>query len=111
MRQCANVDDRLIVMTFKVLMVTPMVLLFEHLRLLVLSAQLHVGLYSTWWGSISNSPLVSCCLLYFVYVHLLGTLPWHNGSGTVKCIACIHLVKAGIACRDVYIITYVHTST
>ena len=59
--------DLFIVMTFKVLMVTPSVPLFEHLRLLVLSAQLHVGLNSTWWGSISNSPLVSCCLLYFVY--------------------------------------------
>ena len=68
--------DLFIVMTFKVLMVTPSVPLFEHLRLLVLSAQLHVGLNSTWWGSISNSPLVSCCLLYFVYVHLLGTLHW-----------------------------------
>ena len=71
---CENVQMVMmdLVMIFKVLVLMVMVvLLFVHLRLLVLRAQLHTGLYSTWWGSISNSPIVSCCLLYFVYFNLV----------------------------------------
>ena len=76
---CENVQMVMmdLVMIFKVLvLMVMMVLLFKHFRLLVLRAQFHVGLYNTRWGSISNSPFVSCCLLYFVHMHLLGTLTW-----------------------------------